>query len=251
MGTLEFVTTGVKKSKSEDGLLFLDTAKLPEIEKYLKLGLLDGVTTNPTIMKKDGVVGGFSAIKERTIEIAQMIHPRPLSVETASPEGNKQELLDQAREFSSWGTNINVKVTFTNQKGGPNTDIIKQLSDEYIKVNATAMMSVSQCFLAAKAGAKYVSIFLGRVANMGYDPREETKKLRQLLDRTGLQAQIIAASSREAFNVIEWFLAGAHIVTVTPDLLKPCIDHPYTRETVEMFDGDAATWLQEWRNQTI
>ncbi len=249
MGNFSYTEYAV--AKPEDGLLFLDTAKLPEIEKYLKLGLLDGVTTNPTIMKKDGVVGGFSAIKERTIEIAKMIHPRPLSVETASPEGNKQELIDQAREFSSWGTNINVKVTFTTQKGEPNTDIIAQLTKEKIFVNATAMMSISQCFLAAKAGAKFVSIFLGRVANMGYDPREETKKLRQLLDRTGLSAQIIAASSREAFNVIEWFLAGAHIVTVTPDLLKPCIDHPYTRETVAMFDGDALNWLQEWRNQTI
>ncbi len=230
-----------------DGLLFLDTANLTLIKKYLDLGIIDGVTTNPTIMKKDGVVGGFEVIKERTIEIAKLISPRPLSVETSSPEGNKNELIAQATEFASWENNINVKVTFTTQKGEPNTDVISALAKAGIKVNATAMMSVSQCFLAAKAGAKYVSIFLGRVANMGYDPRLEVNRLRNLLDRTGLTSQIIAASSREAFNVIEWFEAGAHIVTVTPELLKPCMDHPYTRDTVKMFDDDATEWVAEWR----
>ena len=234
-------------NRGKDGLLFLDTAKIPEIEKYLKLGILDGVTTNPTIMRKDGVTGGFNAIRERTIEIARLIAPRPLSVETSSPEGHKEELIAQAKEFASWEKNINVKVTFTTQKGEPNTDVIKELSEAGISVNATAMMSVSQCFIAAKVGAAYVSIFLGRVANMGYDPIIETTRLRKLLDRTGLPAQIIAASSREAFNVIQWFEAGAHIVTVTPDLLKPCIDHPYTRDTVAMFDSDATEWVKEWR----
>ena len=231
-----------------DGLLFLDTGDLSEIEKFLQLGILDGVTTNPTIMKKCGVVGGFPVIRDRSKAIAKMIAPLPLSLETSSPEGDEQEILDQAREFASWGSNINIKVTITDQSGKPLLGVIKQLADEGIAVNATAMMSVSQCFLAAKVGAKYVSIFAGRVANMGNDPKIETKKLRYLLDRTGLKAQIIAASSREAFNVIEWWEAGAHIVTVTPDLLKPCIWHPYTIDTVKLFDGDAADWLPGWRD---
>ena len=234
-------------SIGRDGLLFLDTGKLEEIEKYSVLGLLDGVTTNPTIMKKDGVIGGFKAIKERSIAIAKLIAPRPLSVECASPEGDKEEMLDQAMEFASWAENINVKVTITDQKGVSNTDVITTLANRGIAVNATAMMSVSQCLLAAKAGAKYVSIFSGRIANMGYDPVPETLKLREMLDRFGLDAQIIAASSREAFNVLQWWEAGAHIVTVTPNLLGPCIDHPYTRETVAMFDRDAMEWLPEWR----
>jgi transaldolase len=237
----------IAKKEKSDGLLFLDTASLPLIKKYLDLGIIDGVTTNPTIMKKDGVVGGFKVIKQRTIEIAEMIYPRPLSVETSSPEGNKHELIDQATEFASWKDNINVKVTFTTQKGKSNTDVISKLAKAGIKVNATAMMSVSQCFLAAKTGATYVSLFAGRIANMGYDPRPEINRLRSLLDRIELPAQIIAASTREALNVTQWSEAGAHIVTVTPDLLKPCIDHPYTRETVAMFDGDAAEWVKEWR----
>jgi transaldolase len=231
-----------------DGLLFLDTADLSVIEKYLKLGIVDGVTTNPTIMKKCGVTGGFAVIRDYSKKIAEVINPLPLSLETSSPEGNEQEILDQAREFASWGKNVNVKITITDQNGNPLLGVIKQLADEGVAVNATAMMSVSQCFLAAKVGAKYVSLFNGRVANMGYDPMVETKKLRYLLDRTGLQAQIIAASSRESFNVVQWWEAGAHIITVTPDLLKPCIWHPYTIDTVKLFDGDAADWLPGWRD---
>jgi len=231
-----------------DGLLFLDTGDISEIEKFLQLGILDGVTTNPTIMKKCGVVGGFPVIRDRSKAIAKMIAPLPLSLETSSPEGDEQEILDQAREFASWGSNINIKVTITDQSGKPLLGVIKQLADEGIAVNATAMMSVSQCFLAAKVGAKYVSIFAGRVANMGNDPRKEIRDLRNLLDRTGLEAQIIAASSREALNVTEWWKAGAHIITVTPDLLKPCIWHPYTIDTVKLFDGDAADWLPGWRD---
>jgi transaldolase len=230
-----------------DGLLFLDTGDLAEIEKYLKLGILDGVTTNPTIMKKCGVVGGFAVIRDRSKAIAKLIDPLPLSLETSSPEGNNQEIIDQAREFAGWAPNINVKITITDQNGNPLLGVIKQLADEGIAVNATAMMSVSQCFLAAKVGAKYVSIFAGRVANMGYDPRKEIRDLRNLLDRTGLETQIIAASSREALNVTEWWKSGAHIITVTPDLLKPCIWHPYTIDTVKLFDGDAADWLPGWR----
>jgi transaldolase len=230
-----------------DGLLFLDTGDLAEIEKYLKMGMLDGVTTNPTIMKKCGVVGGFSVIRTRSTAIANLINPLPLSLETSSPAGNKQEIVDQAREFASWAPNINIKITITDQNGNPMLDVINQLADEGIAVNATAMMNATQGFLAAKVGAMYVSVFLGRVANMQYDPIPVVQELRYLLDRTGLEAQIIAASSREAYNVLQWWKAGSHIVTVTPDLLKPCIYHPYTSDTVKMFDGDADDWLPSWR----
>lgn len=242
------ISEGQRKVKRKDGLLFLDTGNVDLIKKYLDLAIIHGVTTNPTIMKKDGVTGGFNAIKDRSIEIANLIYPLPLSVEASSPEGNKDELLAQAEEFAAWAPNINIKIPFIDQNGNPHTEVIAKLSKEGICVNATAMMSVSQCLIAANAGAQYVSIFLGRVANMGYDPIIEVQRLRALLDRVSLPAQIIAASSREALNVIQWFEAGAHIVTVTPDLLKPCIDHPYSRETVSMFDKDSQSWVQEWRD---
>ena len=112
-----------------------------------------------------------------------------------------------------------------------------------IRVNATAMMSPHQCLLAALAGAAYVSLFAGRVNNMGYDSRAEFGKTRALLDACGLPAKIIAASIREIVNVSEWLVAGAHIVTVTPEILRRMIVHPYSKETVRQFLGDAAQLL--------
>jgi len=101
------------------------------------------------------------------------------------------------------------------------------------------MMSAQQCFLAAMAGATYVSIFGGRVNNMGYNCVEEIAKLRTLLDDNDLPAKIIVGSTREVLNVVEWLEAGAHIVTATPKLVEGMIVHPYTKETVRMFLADA------------
>ncbi|MEI9478796.1 MAG: transaldolase family protein [Deltaproteobacteria bacterium] len=109
-----------------------------------------------------------------------------------------------------------------------------------VRVNMTAMMSAQQCLLAALAGATYLSIFSGRVNNMGYNCCEEITKIRDLLDRFEMKSQIIAASTREVLNVIEWLNAGAHIVTVLPNLLEGMLIHPYSKETVKMFLDDSA-----------
>ena len=108
-----------------------------------------------------------------------------------------------------------------------------------IRINVTAIMSAQQCFLAAMAGASYVSLLGGRVNNMGYNVAEEIKKARKLIDDFDLKAKIILASTREVLNVVEWLYAGAHIVTVLPELLKGMIVHPYSKETVQMFLDDA------------
>jgi transaldolase len=102
------------------------------------------------------------------------------------------------------------------------------------------MMSAQQCLLAALAGATYVSLFGGRVNNMGYNSNDEIKKLRKVLDLQGLKSKIIIGSTREVLNVIEWLEAGADIITVIPDILKGMIVHPYSKETVQMFLADAA-----------
>ena len=102
------------------------------------------------------------------------------------------------------------------------------------------MMSAQQCFLAAMAGATYVSLFGGRINNMGYNCIEELRKTRKLLDQFNLKAKIIAASTREVLNVVEWFEAGAHIVTVIPNILEGMLIHPYTKETVQQFLRDAS-----------
>lgn len=219
--------------------IFLDTGTIKEVEKYLKMGLIRGVTTNPTILFKEGVTGGFEGVKKRSIEIARLIAPYPLSVEVTN--NDPQGMLDQAREFAQWADNIVVKITVHGPNGElSNLEVAHALETKYnVRVNVTAMMSAQQCLLAAMASASYVSIFCGRVNNMGYNACDELSKLRNVLDQFGLKAQIIAASTREILNVIEWLEAGAHIVTVQPNLLEGMIVHPYSKETVKMFLDDA------------
>jgi transaldolase len=219
--------------------IFLDTGKLNEIEKFMKMGIIRGVTTNPTILLKDGVTGGMKGVKQRSIEIAKLIHPYPLSVEVTT--NVKDKMMEQAREFAQWAENIIVKITVHGPEGElDNFEVVHELETKHnVRVNMTAMMSAQQCLLAALAGATFVSIFGGRVNNMGYNVCDELVKLRQVLDALQLKAQVIVGSTREVLNVIEWLAAGAHIVTVVPSLLEGMIVHPYSKETVRMFLDDA------------
>jgi len=223
--------------------IFLDTGDLEEIQTYHKMGIIRGVTTNPTILLQCGVTGGVQGIKKRIIEIADFIKPYPLSVEVTSNE--PEEMLSQARAFAGWADNINVKITIHGPDGElENLEVIHDLETVHdVRVNVTAMMSAQQCLLAALAGATYVSLFGGRVNNMGYDSRVEIKKTRETLDLLKLDAKIIIGSTREVLNVFEWLHAGAHIVTVTPNLIKGMIVHPYSKETVQMFLNDAKKGL--------
>jgi transaldolase len=220
--------------------IFLDTGSLDEIERYYRMGIIRGVTTNPTILLQNGVIGGLPAIKERSIEIAQMIAPLPLSVEVTSSD--RAQTIEEALMFASWADNINVKITIHGPQGETeNLEIVHELETEYdVRVNVTAMMSAQQCFLAALAGATYVSIFGGRVNNMGYNAIDEIRKLRGILDQFDLDAKIIVGSTREVLNIIEWLAAGADIVTVVPKFIEGMIVHPYSKETVQMFLRDAA-----------
>ncbi len=220
--------------------IFLDTGNLREIERFYRMGVIRGVTTNPTILFKEGVTGGMRGIEERSRLIAKLIAPHPLSVEVTATE--REAVLRQAREFSSWGDNIVVKVTVHGPEGElENMEIIHELETRHdIRVNVTAMMSAQQCFLAAMAGATYVSLFGGRVNNMGYNVCSEVMTLRKLLDRFDLRARIIVGSTREVLNIVEWLEAGAHIVTAVPNLVEGMLVHPYTKETVKMFLQDGA-----------
>ena len=219
--------------------IFLDTGKIEEVEKYMKMGIIRGVTTNPTILLKDGITGGMQAIKEQSVEIANIIAPYPLSVEVTT--NDKQGMIDQAREFSKWAENICVKITIHGPNGElENLEAVHELETKHnVRINVTAMMSAQQCLLAALAGATYVSLFGGRVNNMGYNACDEITKLRKVLDQFDLKSEIIIGSTREVLNIIEWLSAGAHIVTVVPHLLEGMLIHPYTKETVKMFLDDA------------
>jgi len=219
--------------------IFLDTGDIKEISRFMKMGIIRGVTTNPTILLKDGLQGNMDVLKDRLIEIARVIDPYPLSIEVTT--NDREGMLSQAQEFSRWAENINVKITIHGPDGElDNLEVIHLLETKHdIRVNVTAMMSAQQCFLAALAGATYVSIFGGRVNNMGYNCVEEITKLRTLLDDNDLPSKIIVGSTREVLNVVEWLEAGAHIVTATPKLVEGMIIHPYTKETVRMFLDDA------------
>ena len=220
--------------------IFLDTGNLKEIEKYLKMGIIRGVTTNPTILLKDGVTGGMQGVKERSLKIARLINPMPLSVEVNTNDPLQMRL--QAQELASIASNIVIKITIHGPNGEmQNLEVIHELEGERnIRVNATAMMSAQQCLLAAMAGASYVSLFGGRVANMGYNPSDEITRLRKVLDVFNLKAKIILGSTREVLNVIEWLVASADYVTVAPHFLEGMIVHPYSKETVRQFLEDAA-----------
>lgn len=220
--------------------IFLDTGRIEEIEKYHDLGIVRGVTTNPTILVKDGVSGGWSGIEGRCRQIAEMIGPLPLSVEVTS--NTPETMLDQAKSFARWAKNINVKIPIHGPNGElDNLKLVHQLETKHdIRVNVTAMMSAQQCLLAAMAGATYVSLFGGRVNNMGYDSSGEVRRLRALLDNFASPARIIVGSTREVLNIVEWFEAGADIVTATPNLIEGMLVHPYSKETVQMFLRDGA-----------
>lgn len=219
--------------------IFLDSGNIEEVKKYMSWGVIRGVTTNPTILFQDGLTGGVDAMKQRAAEIAELIHPYPLSLEVTS--NDPAHMIAQAREFAAIAENVNVKITIHGPQGETdNLPVIHELETVHdVRVNVTAMMSAQQCLLAALAGATYVSLFGGRVNNMGYNSLDEIAKLRRLLDIQALDSQIIIGSTREVLNVVEWLEAGAHIVTVTPNLIQGMLVHPYTKETVQMFLDDA------------
>ena len=222
-------------------MIFIDTGDFETIKKFHKFGIIHGVTTNPSILVKGGLKGGIPALKAHLIDVAKFIHPLPLSIEVLS--NDLPQMIDQSIEFCGWADNIVTKIPIHGPEGElENLQAIHELETVHdVRVNVTAIMSAQQALLAAYAGGSYLSLFGGRVNNMGYSSNDEITKLRYLLDQESLKGQIIAASTREVLNVVEWISAGAHIVTVTPALLEGMIVHPYSKETVQMFLRDAAS----------
>jgi len=149
-------------------------------------------------------------------------------------------MLQQARTFASWSPRIVIKIPIVNQDGLSSLGVINKLTNQNIAVNATALLSFNQAVLATKAGATYVSIFAGRIADEGNDPAVTIRNVRSWLDMWGYTAKIIVGSIRGVIDVQAAALAGAHIVTIPPQFLPKMVDHKYTRETVRQFNEDAA-----------
>jgi transaldolase len=213
--------------------IFIDSANVSEIQKWVDMGVADGVTTNPSIMLKDGVYD----IERGSREIAVLIGSRPLSVEVTT--NDLDEMLRQAREFSSWAPNIVVKIPHITPDGEPCYGVVRQLESEGIRVNATAALSLGQVIPAAKAGATYISIFAGRVADEGGDAAEVIRTSAKWLEHWVYRSKIVAGSIRSVGDIISAAQAGAHIITIPPQFLAKMVDHRYTRETVRQFTRDA------------
>ena len=213
--------------------IFIDSANIREIEKWVRFGIADGVTTNPSIMLKDGMTNMEKGAKE----IAVILGERPVSVEVTSD--NPEEMLSQAREFASWAKNIVVKIPIINQYGDPYLEVIHTLEEEGIRINATAALSFGQMALSAKAGATYSSIFSGRVADEGGDPWELVAMSVDWLESWDYKTRIIVGSIRSVIDIQNAAVAGAHIITIPPQFLSKWVDHKYSRETVKQFMDDA------------
>jgi transaldolase len=184
-------------------------------------------------MRKEGV----QDIEEGAKVIAKLIGDRPLSVEVTTNDLAK--MLDQARMFATWAPNIIVKIPVINEWGEPCLEVIRELEGEGIRVNTTAILSLGQFILAAKAGASYLSIFAGRVSDEGGDAVSVIESAVAWLARWNNRAQIIVGSLRQVLDLNLYSKTGAHILTVPPALLARWLDHRYTRETVRQFIEDA------------
>ena len=219
--------------------IFIDSANLKEIETYMDMGVADGVTTNPSIMLKDGV----HDLEQGAKAIASLIHPRPLSVEVTTDD--LEGMLKQARQLARWADNIVIKVPQTTSQGLPCYGVMHKLEGEGIKVNATVALSIGQVFIAAKAGATYISIFAGRVTDEGGDASEIIGNAVGWLERWDYKGKIIVGSIRSVGDVIQAALAGAHIITIPPQFISKMVDHRNTRATVVQFLNDAHESLEK------
>ena len=222
--------------------LFLDTADQKSIEKLKGWGVVDGVTTNPSIMVKCGAKTQ-EEMTDRARWIAASIAPAPLSVEVVTDDVD--EMIEQGQALAAIADNVAVKIPITTTTGESCLPAVCALARRDIAVNVTAMMTFNQLMLAAKAGARYLSLFGGRIDDEGSDALQiisESKVWVLSAFNFEEEPEIIVGSVRTVKNVEEWAQAGADIITVTPDILEKMLVNARTKETVAQFldDGLAA-----------
>lgn len=223
--------------------IFSDGADIKSMIEAYKGDLVKGFTTNPTLMKKNGITDyeGFAK------EVLKNIPDRPISFEVFSDEFDEME--SQAKKIASWGKNVNVKIPISNTKGESSIPLVKKLSAEGLSLNVTAILTIEQVKAVAEVlnpnTYNIVSVFAGRIADTGRDPKPymiESAKLLKDLKNTDL----LWASSRELYNIFEAEETGCRIVTVTPDILKKIAGvgkdlKELSLDTVKMFYTDATS----------
>ena len=209
--------------------IFLDTANINEIRQAAKLGIISGITTNPTLMSKEKTADYEATVKE----ICSII-PGPVSVEVLV-EGVKP-MIEQARLISSWAPNAVIKIPATPD----GLEVTSALSRQKIKVNFTLCFSLNQALLGALAGAAYVSPFVGRLDDAGHNGMELVKDIVDVFAHYKFPTEVIAASIRHPLHCVAAAKAGAHIATVPYSVLMQMIRHPLT-------DAGVARFLSDWK----
>jgi transaldolase len=208
--------------------IFIDSANLNEIRKAKALGLVDGVTTNPTLLCKEG---------EETETLIRKISKEvkgPVNVEVTGTMGD--EIVKEARMMAAWGDEIVIKIPITPE----GLKAVKSLSSEGIRTNVTLLFSPAQAILAAKAGATYICPFLGRLDDIGFNGLDLIQQIRGIYDNyDDIKTQIIVASVRNPIHVIEAGLIGAEIVTIPPAIIEQMVKHPLTDKGIAQFLEDA------------
>ncbi len=207
--------------------LFLDTANLAEIKKIAAMGLLDGVTTNPTLISKEK--GAFKDIVRNICEVV----PGPVNAEVVSTEA--EGMVKEGRDLAKIHPNIIVKVPMTRE----GMVAVRKLANEKIRTNVTLIFSPTQALLAAKAGASYVSPFLGRLDDVGHVGMDLVRQIVAIFDNYEFETEVLAASLRNPVHVIEAALAGADISTLPAKVFDQLFDHPLT-------DIGLRRFLEDW-----
>ncbi len=207
--------------------LFIDTANVEEIKRANEMGVICGVTTNPSLIAKEG-----RDFKEVVAEITQIVDG-PISAEVISLEADK--MIEEALELTKIHKNIVIKIPMTEE----GLKAVKVLSGKGIKTNVTLIFSATQALLAARAGASYVSPFVGRLDDIGQDGISLIRDIAEIFDIHGIETEIIAASIRNGMHVTNAALAGSDIATVPYNVIMSMTKHPLT-------DAGIAKFLKDW-----
>jgi transaldolase len=206
---------------------FIDTANLEEIREASEMGILDGVTTNPSLMAKEGV----KDVKSHYLRICEMVDG-DVSAEVISTDYHG--MVREGRSLVKIHPNITVKIPMI--KNG--VKAIKTLAADGIKINCTLIFNAAQALVAAKAGAKYVSPFVGRLDDLGQDGMILIHDIRTIFDNYGIETQILAASIRHNQHLLSCMLAGADVATLPFSVIDSMIKHPLTDRGLEKFLSD-------------
>lgn len=212
--------------------IYIDTAEIDAIKKYWDMGIIDGVTTNPTLIARSGRV--FSEV---VAEIAEIVKG-PISIEAVS--NTAEELVEESKKLAEYGEHIVIKIPMT----AAGLKATKELTKLGIKTNVTLIFSPNQALLAAKAGATYVSIFVGRLDDKGHEGMDVVWETSQILQNYELDSKIITASIRHPRHVVDAAKAGSHVATIPPAILDKMVQHPLTDDGLRRFAEDWAKVTQ-------